>query len=56
MDEDKESRRKLLVLAPVVVATIYGRTVWAATIQTAGSACGSACPSTGAVTRLSEYK
>jgi hypothetical protein len=43
-----DSRRefvKVAIAVPIVLATIQSRTVWAKTIQTPGSACGSACTS-----------
>ena len=44
-------RRALLVGAPLVLATIASRTVWARDLQGPGSACGSCVPS-GATQRV----
>jgi hypothetical protein len=47
-NKDEKPRRefvKAAVTIPIVLATIHSRTVWAKTIQTTGSACGSACTS-----------
>ena len=55
MEEDSLDRRELVkVVAPIVLATVFSRTVWAKTIQTTGSACGSACTSNS--TGLGQYK
>jgi hypothetical protein len=45
-DEDK--RATLRTALPLVIVTVFGRTVWAKGLQQQGSACGSACPSNGA--------
>lgn len=40
-----DSRREFVGTALMVLATIHSRTVWANSLQTPGSACGSVCPS-----------
>lgn len=48
-DEDK--REALRIALPLVLATVFGRTVWAANIQTAGSTSGSGSPSNSTTNR-----